>query len=112
MNNPADKREFPRANIKLQIAVTVDGETESTTLQDLTVGGMSFVFTRPLPEGTEVKTDIRSNHQEIKDTTLMGTVVRNESLGDFHLVAIRFNNPNDRYLMDILAHIHGPNPKI
>jgi len=111
LNNPEDKREFPRANIKLQIAVTVDGETESTTLQDLTVGGMSFVFTRPLSEGTEVKTDIKSNDPEIKDTTLMGSVVRNESLGDFHLVAIRFNKPNDGYLMDILALVNGSNPR-
>ncbi len=109
----SDKRSFPRSLIDLQVFTLVEGKTIEGKVIDLTVEGISMEFGHPLKAGTTVAIDIKQS-QEVKQNELKVEVIRclptEPALSKYHIVA-KFIEPNDEFLMDALALVHGSGPK-
>ncbi len=77
---------------------------------DLTVQGISFKLDQGLNPGEEIRLDINGS-DEIRHNSLKAEVLRCDKLKDAvssqYLVATKFLDANDEFLMDALALVHG-----
>jgi FKBP-type peptidyl-prolyl cis-trans isomerase 2 len=109
----SDKRGFPRSLVDLQVSAQVEGKRIEGKVIDLTVEGISIDFDHPLKAGTTVAIDIKQN-QEVKKNQLKIEIIRclptEPDPSKYHVVA-KFIEPNDEFLMDALALVHGTGPK-
>jgi len=109
----SDKRSFPRSLVDLQVFAQVEGKHIEGKVIDLTVEGISMEFDHTLKAGTTVAIDIKQN-QEVKQNKLKVEIIRclptESDPSRYHIVA-KFIEPNDEFLMDALALVHGTGPK-
>ena len=109
----SDKRGFPRSLVDLQVSVQAEDKPIKGKVIDLTVEGISIEFDHPLKAGTTVTIDIKQN-QEVKKNKLKIEIIRclptEPDPSKYHIVA-KFIEPNDEFLMDVLALVHGTGPK-
>jgi hypothetical protein len=108
-----DKRDFPRSLVDLQVSAQVEGKRVEGKVIDLTVEGIPMEFNHPLKAGATVAIEIKQN-QEVKKNKLEIEVIRclpkEPDPSTYHIVA-KFIEPNDEFLMDALALVHGKGPK-
>ncbi len=106
---PEDKRYFPRAAIALGGRVTLEGVAVGFKVIDLTVEGISFQLDRELPADGEISITLDGNDAFGKHE-LKAEVIRcypsKESTSGW-MVAARFIDPDDVFLMDSLALVHS-----
>ncbi|MFT4579759.1 MAG: FKBP-type peptidyl-prolyl cis-trans isomerase 2 [Nitrospinales bacterium] len=109
----SDKRGFPRSLVDLQVSTQVEDNRIEGKVIDLTVEGISMEFDHPLKAGATVAIEIKQN-QEVKKNELKIEVIRclptESDTSRYHIVA-KFIEPNDEFLMDALALVHGKGPK-
>ncbi len=109
----SDKRGFPRSLIDLQVSAQVEDKCIECKVIDLTVEGISMELDHTLKSGTTVAIEIKQN-QEVKKNKLNIEIIRclptEPDLSKYHIVA-KFIKPNDEFLMDALALVHGTGPK-
>jgi hypothetical protein len=109
----SDKRVFPRSLVDLQVSTQVEDKRIEGKVIDLTVEGISMEFDHTLKAGTTVAIDIQQN-QEVKKNQLKIEIIRclptETDSSKYHIVA-KFIEPNDEFLMDALALVHGIGPK-
>ncbi len=106
-----DKRSFPRSIVDLVAHVCVEGKGIDGKILDLTVEGISMELDQNVPTGAKVAINIEQS-QDVKATELRVEVIRCDPIDSskYHLTA-RFIKPNDEFLMDALALVHGKGPK-
>lgn len=93
------------------MAIEDDSEIMPGKIEDLTVNGISFQIGRQLKVGSQIFVDFIQS-AEVENTQLKAEVVRCLSSGnEGYLVATKFNDVNDRFLMGILAMVNGPQQK-
>ncbi len=110
MNRPEDKRFFPRAMIALQAHVR-DGEKRfDVAVVDLSVYGISFHSEQALPVGSRVIVEL-DDSEEMRNNKLTAEILRCDLQSNVtppqYVVAAKFIEVNDEYLMDSLALVHG-----
>jgi len=109
----SDKRGFPRSLVDLQVFTRIANKKVEGKVIDLTVEGISMEFDHPLKAGATVSIDIKQN-QEVKKNKLKIEIIRclptETDPSRYHIVA-KFIEPNDEFLMDVLALVHGTGPK-
>ena len=105
----SDKRGFPRSIIDLQVSAQVEYKRIEGKVIDLTVEGISMEFDQSLKVGSQVAIEIKQN-QQVKNNKLKIEVIRclptETDPSRYHIVA-KFIEPNDEFLMDALALVHG-----
>jgi hypothetical protein len=109
----SDKRGFPRSLVDLQVSAQVEDKRIEGKVIDLTVEGIAMEFDNPLKTGTTVAIDIKQN-QEMKKNQLKIKIIRclpTEPDPSRHHIIAKFIEPNDDFLMDVLALVHGTGPK-
>lgn len=108
-----DKRNFPRSIVDLAVCARIEDKWIDGKILDLTVGGISMELDHELQTGTCVAIHIKQC-QEVKKNELRVEVTRciptKADPSRYHLAA-KFIEPNDELLMDVLALVHGENPK-
>ena len=108
-----DKRSFPRSLVDLQVSTQVEDKRLEGKVIDLTVEGISMEFNHPLKASAMVAIEIKQN-QEVKKNELKIEIIRclptEPDPSKNHIVA-KFIEPNDEFLMDALALVHGKGPK-
>ena len=108
-----DKRSFPRSLVDLQVSIQVEDKRIEGNVIDLTVEGVSMELDYSLKAGATVAIEIKQN-QEVKQNELKIEVIRclptESDPSKYHIVA-KFVDPNDEFLMDALALVHGKGPK-
>jgi hypothetical protein len=108
-----DKRNFPRSLVELTAFIKIKDKLINGKIFDLTVEGVSMELEEEVSTGTCVAIIIKKN-QAIKENELRAEVIRcipsKSDPSKYHLVA-RFIEPNDQFLMDALALVHGTGPK-
>ena len=108
-----DKRDFPRSLVDLQVSAQVEDKHINGKVIDLTVEGISIDFDHPLKASATVAIEIKQN-QEVKQNQLKIEVIRclptEPDPSKYHIVA-KFIEPNDEFLMDVLALVHDAGPK-
>lgn len=93
------------------MAIEDGSEIMPGKIEDLTVNGISFQIGRQLKVGAQIFVDFIQS-AEVENTQLKAEVVRCLSSGnEGYLVATKFNDVNDRFLMGILAMVNGPQQK-
>lgn len=108
-----DRRNFPRSIVDLILCARIGDKWIDGKILDLTVGGISMELDRELQTGTCVTIDIKQC-QEVKKNELRVEVTRcvpTEADPSRYRLAARFIEPNDEFLMDVLALVHEKNPK-
>jgi hypothetical protein len=110
MNKPEDKRFFPRAMVSLEAHIEDNEKRWAVDIVDLTVHGVSFQSERALPGGSRVIIVIDGS-ENIRNNELKAEILRCESPSKVnsppYVVAAKFLEANDEYLMDALALVHG-----
>ena len=105
-----DKRYFPRIAISLDGSVKNREKLAYIKIIDLTVEGISFQLEQALPIGTIISVDLDTNEDircnDVKVETLRCNLLENITPPQY-IVAAKFIDANDEYLMDSLALIHG-----
>ena len=108
-----DKRSFPRSLVDLTIQVLIEGNWVEAKIIDLTVEGISMEIDSTIEKDSTATLKILQN-EKIKESELEITIIRclpsTDESTKHHIVA-RFNEPNDGFLMDVLALVHGKGPK-
>ena len=111
MDNPEERRSFPRAKIHLPIQVDTGAYRSSGEMQNITVEGVAFTLVRHLSVGTQVTLRILFELNEIRSNVLKVEVLRCEVPDDeFHpsfFISAKLLETNDAYLRDVLALIFG-----
>ncbi len=111
MNQSEEHRNFPRVQFKKGVAIEDDSQIMPGKIEDLTVDGICFQIDSELEVGSKIFVDFIQS-EEIENTQLSAEVVRClASKESGYQIAAKFNNVNDRFLMDILAMINGPHQK-
>ena len=104
-----NKREFPRKPIRLPVILEKAGEQFPASTQDVTVRGISLIVDQRLNIGDSISLTIAAS-EILSLTKLMGQVIRCDALennpSEFSIV-IKLHEPNDVYLMDVLAFVHA-----
>ena len=109
----SDKRSFPRSIVDLQVSTQMEDKQVEGKVIDLTVEGISMELDRSLKAGATIAIEIKQN-QEVKQNELKVEIIRclpAESDSSKHHVVAKFIEPNDEFLMDTLALVHGKGPK-
>jgi len=108
-----DKRSFPRSVVDLTIQVHINGKWIEAKIIDLTVEGLSMELDTTLEKDAIAKIKILQN-KEVKNNELKIKIIRSLAIerkpSKYHIVA-RFIEPNDEFLMDVLALVHDSGPK-
>ncbi|MCH8156838.1 MAG: PilZ domain-containing protein [Nitrospinae bacterium] len=111
MNSPENNRDFPRVQFRRGVAIENETEIMAGKIEDLTVHGICFQINRELEVGSKIYVDFLQS-EEVENTQLEAEVIRSVSMGEAeeesYQVAARFTKMNDRFLMDILAMVNGP----
>ena len=110
MKNFEDKRSFPRAMIILNAYIYDSEQRLYVEVVDLSVHGISFKSEQNLPVGSRVIITIDGN-KEIRNNEITAEILRcdpqSNSTPSRYVVAAKFIEANDEYLMDALALVHG-----
>lgn len=108
-----DKRSFPRSVVDLTILVLIEDKWVEAKIIDLTVEGISMELNAALGKNTSATLKFLQ-HKEVKDNEVKITIIRCLAIegecNKFHIVA-KFIEPNDEFLMDVLALVHDSGPK-
>ncbi|MFQ5443285.1 MAG: PilZ domain-containing protein [Nitrospinales bacterium] len=110
MENPRDRRNFPRATVRMNAFILDQEEKIPIQIEDLTVRGIAFLINRNLQPRSTIFVGIKDSG-EIRNNGLKVEVLRCESLTNGsatqYRVAAKILQVNDEYLMDALALVHG-----
>lgn len=105
-----DKRLFPRREVAFEILVIGGQEKCFAEVKDLTVNGIFFLSKVGFTPGSELEISFMQNKAaqsaELKAVTLRCDKDESESPWRY-LVAAKFIESNDQYIMDALAIVHG-----
>jgi hypothetical protein len=104
-----DKRNFPRTFINSHIDIKAQSELIPSQVIDITVEGISFELESSIEIGTQVEINFKES-ETIAKNELNAKVIRCQALKDEprkYAVVATFIEPNDKYLMDVLALIHS-----
>jgi hypothetical protein len=104
-----NKRKFPRSLIDLTVHVNIGTEVIPAKILDITVEGISLELGSRVKVGDRVTISI-DDSQWIRKNELSAEVVRcdlSEPASSKCIIAAKFIEPNDEYLMDALALVHG-----
>lgn len=104
-----DKRNFPRTFINSNIDIKAQSELIPSQVIDITVEGISFKLESSIEIGTQVEISFKES-ETIAKNELNAKVIRCKSLegeSKKYAVVATFIEPNDKYLMDVLALIHS-----
>ncbi len=110
-----DQREFPRSAVAPAARILIDDQWQECRVLDLSVEGISLELAQGLPDGTPVTIELE--HGEVlKKNQVQAEVLRCGDPSDgagsgMSNVVLRLIEPNDEYLMDALAVVHGDGPK-
>lgn len=108
-----DKRSFPRSVVDLTVHIRIEENWVEAKIIDLTVEGICMEIGSALNEGAIVTIEIQEN-KDIKNSKLEIKTIRCFPIDGepkkYQLVA-QFVDPNDEFLMDVLALVHGSGPK-
>lgn len=110
MVNFKNRRSFPRVFVCFAVFIN-DGEQRlPADIEDLTVHGVSFKLESPLEVGSKIWVEIAGN-DKIRKNELEARILRCDpieaQIPKTYLAAAKFVEPNDEYLMDILALVHN-----
>mgnify|MGYP002633699105 CR=1 FL=1 len=107
----SEKRSFPRSIVDLVAHVNIDGERIDAKILDLTVEGISMELDQIVTKDIHAVINIEKS-QDVKAAELQIETIRciPADPSKYHLTA-RFIEPNDEFLMDALALVHGIGPK-
>ena len=109
-----DKRYFPRVTISMDGCIKDSDRRAVLKTIDLTVEGISFEFEEILPLGTQIIISLDGN-QDVRNNDLKAEILRCDLIKNTsptqYVVAAKFIDANDEYLMDCLALVHGKNKK-
>ncbi len=104
-----DKRNFPRSFLNSNIDINIKGELIASRVLDITVEGISFELESSIKPEALVGIKFKES-ESIAENELMAKVIRCRPLEckpiKYGIVAT-FIEPNDKYLMDVLALIHS-----
>lgn len=104
----SENREHPRKDIRLGILFQGAMEWFPADINDLAVGGLSFVTAEPYQPGASIVIFFGES-KEIRTNELKVEVVRCEELESYsppkYLVAAKLTDTNVKYLKDVLAYI-------
>lgn len=109
MGSDEDKRNFPRTSVKLTASVNIGNKRMAGKILDLTVEGVSLELERRLDVGDQITINI-DDSQRVKKNELRAEVIRCNPLDadpSRYIATAKFIEPNDEYLMDALALVHG-----
>lgn len=110
MKNFEDKRSFPRAMVFLDAYVYESEKRLFAEVVDLTVHGISFKSEQFLPVGSRVVVALEGS-EDIRSNELTADILRCDPQANAtpskYVVAAKFIEANDEYLMDSLALVHG-----
>jgi hypothetical protein len=104
-----DKRSFPRSYFDSNLDIKINGELIVSRVIDITVEGISFELESPIKIGVLVEINFKES-ETIAKNELIAKVIRCQSLESKpqkYTVVATFIEPNDKYLMDVLALIHS-----
>jgi hypothetical protein len=108
-----DKRNFPRSLVGLVAYIRIKDERINGKILDLTVEAILMEIGKEIPTGNNVAIAIKQS-QEMEENELRAEVIRciqsKSDSSKYDLVA-RIIEPNDQFLMDVLALVHGAGPK-
>lgn len=107
-----DKRGFPRSIVDLTVLIRIDEKWIEGKIIDLTVEGISMELDPALEKNTTATIKITQNN-EIKESELQINIIRCVSSGEHykHQIVAQFIEPDDEFLMDVLALVHDTGPK-
>jgi hypothetical protein len=108
-----DKRNFPRSQVNLVSQIRIKDQQINGEILDLTVEGISMELEEKVSTGVFATIVIKQN-QKMEENELRVEVLRcvqSESSSSKHHLVARFIEPNDQFLMDVLALVHGTGPK-
>jgi hypothetical protein len=111
MDNPRERRNFPRAEINLPIQVVTGNARIPGTMQNLTIEGLAFTLEQELPIRSKVEVAINSENKKIRSNVVKIQVLRcepqeNETSPSF-LISGKLIDVNDVYLNDVMTLIFG-----
>lgn len=110
MEHSKERRNFPRASVKMKAFVLDHAEKFPIQIEDLTVRGVAFLINRNLEIRSKVFVGIQES-EEIRNNGLKAEVLRCEPLTNgsatHYRVAAKILQVKDEYLMDALALVHG-----
>ncbi|MFQ5450984.1 MAG: PilZ domain-containing protein [Nitrospinaceae bacterium] len=110
MEQSRERRLFPRKAVPIDICVKDGQKRFPGEIVDLTVHGLSFRLGRSLSVGSEISIDIQGA-RKIRNSRLRAEVLRCGTLQNGspfrYLLAAKFVEVSDEYLMDALALVHG-----
>lgn len=109
----SDKRGFPRSIVDLAIQVSIEGKWEKAKIEDLTVEGILMELDSALKKDATATIKILQN-EKIKESEIQIKIIRclpKEGEGLKHNIVAQFLDPNDEFLMDVLALVHDSGPK-
>ena len=107
MDKLEERRNFPRANIDLQVQVGTGASRIPGRIQNLTIEGLAFILEQELPPGSKVEVEINSENEKIRNNAVKIQVLRceprdNETPPCF-LISGKLIDTNDIYLNDVMA---------
>lgn len=92
MKDYSEKRDFHRMQMDSEIELTDSkGKTFIGTCRDLSATGMQLFVKRPVREGEELKTVLRSTDDQIPPLETVCEVVRCDENGDGYLLGTTIN---------------------
>jgi PilZ domain-containing protein len=110
MNNFEDKRYFPRATVSLEAQIHDSQQKLAIDVVDLTVHGISFKSEQALPVGSRAIIELDGS-EKIRNNELTAEILRCDPQSNVtppqYVLAAKFTEVNDEYLMDSLALVHG-----
>jgi len=112
MDIDKDKRNFPRRAVELTACLNIGNKRMAGKVLDLTVGGVLLELACRLDVGGRMIITIDGGPQ-VKKNELRAEVIRCNPVDadpSRYIATAKFIEPNDEYLMDALALVHGKNP--
>lgn len=110
MKNFEDKRYFPRATVSLAAQIHDSQQKLAIDIVDLTVHGISFKSKQLLLVGSRVVIELDGS-EDIRRNELTADILRcdpqSNATSPQYVVAAKFIEANDEYLVDSLALVHG-----
>ena len=111
MDNPGERRCFPRAEINLPVQIDTGIHQIPGRMRNLTIEGVSFSLGRHLSAGTQVTVEILSEIKAIRSNAFKVEVLRCEiqdnKVSPSFFISGKLMDTNDAYLHDVLSMIFG-----
>lgn len=107
MDNPRERRSFPRTEISLPVQVSIGTARISGNIKNLTIEGLAFTLEQELSPGSKVEVEINSENQKIRSNAVKIEVLRCEpqaiEASPSFLISGKLIDTNDIYLNDVMA---------